>query len=350
MIQTNDLRIRDFQPLTPPNVLKKEIPLSDSSARTVAESREVIQSIISRADNRLLAIVGPCSIHDPRVALDYAGRLLTLHNELQDRIYLVMRVYFEKPRTALGWRGLILDPHLDGSNDIQAGLRIARQLLVEITSMGVPTATEMLDPIVPQYTADLISWAAIGARTTESQTHREMSSGLSMPVGFKNGTDGSVDVAVNALKSAREPHSFIGIDPDGRTCVLRTTGNPFGHIILRGGRRGPNYATEWVESASKLLTDAGYPPTVIVDCSHANSLKDATRQQNVLRSVIGQRVGGQDGIVGFMLESNLRPGRQDIKPNFEELDYGVSITDACIGWDETEETLRWAYEQLGSVT
>lgn len=349
MVQTSDLRISGIQPLTPPNVLKEELPLSDECARNVAESRKNIESIITRADNRMLAIVGPCSIHDPDVALDYAKRLLALQSELADRIYLVMRVYFEKPRTALGWRGLILDPHLDGSNDIQTGLRVARKLLIRITSTGLPTATEMLDPIVPQYTSDLISWAAIGARTTESQTHREMSSGLSMPVGFKNGTDGSVDVAVNALRSAREPHSFIGIDPDGRTCVLRTTGNPFGHIILRGGRRGPNYATEWVESASKLLTEAGYPPTVIVDCSHANSLKDATRQQNVLRSVIDQRVEGQDGIIGFMLESNIKPGRQDIKPRIEDLEYGVSVTDACIGWDETEETLRWAYEQLGSI-
>jgi 3-deoxy-7-phosphoheptulonate synthase len=346
MMQTSDLRIAGIEALTTPNQLKQEIPATEQSVRTVLESREVIQSIITGEDDRMLAIIGPCSIHDPKAAMEYAHRLGSLHVELSDRIYIAMRVYFEKPRTALGWRGLILDPRLDGSNDIQTGLRLARRLLVQITELGLPTASEMLDPIVPQYTSDLTSWAAIGARTTESQTHREMASGLSMPVGFKNSTDGSLDAAVNALKSSRHPHSFIGIDPDGRICVLTTTGNKYGHVILRGGRQGPNYATEWVEAARKLLTEAGYPPAVMVDCSHANSLKDATRQQKVLKSVIGQRIAGQGGIIGFMLESNLFEGQQEISDDIAGLAYGVSVTDACIGWDETEQTLRWVYNQL----
>ncbi len=346
MQQTSDVRIRSLDPLVPPVQLKEEFPASAASLRTVVESRAVIESVISGRDHRLVAVVGPCSIHDPESALDYARRLKLLHDALCDRIYLVMRVYFEKPRTRLGWRGLILDPHLDGSCDIQSGLRTARRILCEITDMGLPAGSEMLDPIVPQYTSDLISWASIGARTTESQTHREMASGLSMPVGFKNATDGSVETAVNALSSSRYPHSFIGIDPEGRTCVLNTAGNEYGHVILRGGRTGPNYHDESVEDAVRLLADAGHSPAVMVDCSHANSLKDPTRQEKVLRSVVRQRREGQRYLVGFMLESNLGPGRQEISGSREELAYGVSITDPCLDWERTERALRWAHDAL----
>jgi 3-deoxy-7-phosphoheptulonate synthase len=349
MQQTSDVRIQSIDPLIPPRVLKEEFPASEASLQTVIEGRRVVESVIAGRDPRMVAVVGPCSIHDPEAAIEYAARLKALHDELHDRIYIIMRVYFEKPRTRLGWRGLILDPHLDGSYDIQAGLRAARRLLCEITDMGLPAGSEMLDPIVPQFTSDLVSWASIGARTTESQTHREMASGLSMPVGFKNGTDGSVEVAVNALSSSRHPHSFIGIDPDGRTCVLNTAGNETGHIILRGGRNGPNYHDESVEDACRMLMEAGYSPAVMVDCSHANSLKDEIRQEKVLRSVIRQRREGQTSIIGFMIESNLCAGRQDIPPRLEDLEYGVSVTDACLGWDATENALRWAHAQLATV-
>ena len=348
MQMTSDVRIRSVDPLVPPVALKEEFPASERSIRTVVESRRAIESIVSGRDPRLVAIVGPCSIHDADAAFDYARRLKRMHDELADRIYLVMRVYFEKPRTRLGWRGLILDPRLDGSYDIQAGLRAARKILCVITDMGLPAGSEMLDPIVPQYTSDLISWASIGARTTESQTHREMASGLSMPVGFKNSTDGSVDVAVNALSSSRHPHSFIGIDPQGRSCVLNTSGNEYGHIILRGGRGGPNYHDETVEDACRRLTDAGYHPAVMVDCSHANAVRDPARQEKVLRSVVRQRREGQTGLVGFMLESNIGAGRQD--PDVAtDLAYGVSVTDPCIDWETTERLLRSAYAGLESV-
>ncbi len=349
MQKTSDVRIQSLDPLVPPVALKEEVPASETSLQTVLESRRVIESILSGNDPRMLAVVGPCSIHDPEAALDYARRLKRLHDELEDRVFLVMRVYFEKPRTRLGWRGLILDPHLDGSYDIQTGLRTARRLLGEITNMGLPTGSEMLDPIVPQYTDDLTSWASIGARTIESQTHREMASGLSMPVGFKNSTDGSIEVAVNALASSRNPHSFIGIDPEGRTCVLNTTGNEHGHIILRGGRTGPNYHDESVEEAVGMLEKAGYPPAVMIDCSHSNSLKDPSRQQKILRSAVRQRREGQTALVGVMIESNIGYGRQDIPDDRADLLYGVSITDPCIDWDTTEESLRWAYAQLEST-
>ena len=349
MPKTSDLRIVGIDALTPPITLKDEFPASERSSKTVVEARRTIASIISGRDPRLLAIVGPCSIHDHGLAMDYARQLKKLHDELRDRLYIVMRVYFEKPRTRLGWRGLILDPHLDGSYDIQTGLRMARQILSEITDMGLPAGSEMLDPIVPQYTDDLVSWASIGARTTESQTHREMASGLSMPVGFKNGTDGSVENAINALASSRNPHSFIGIDPRGQSCVLTTAGNEHGHVILRGGRGGPNYHDESVEDACNKLIEAGYPPAVMVDCSHANSMKDPLRQAKVLRSVVRQRREGQASIVGFMMESNIGFGRQDIPEDPADLAYGVSVTDPCLDWDHTENALRWAHEQLGPV-
>lgn len=348
MQRTNDLRIADTRPLVSPRELKEELPMSDDSAGTVIRSRQVVDRIISGEDRRLLGVVGPCSIHDPEAALDYAARLKELRDKLSDRLYIVMRVYFEKPRTRLGWRGLILDPHLDGSSDIGTGLKIARSLLLRITGTGLPVGSEVLDPIVPQYTSDLLSWASIGARTTESQTHREMASGLSMPVGFKNGTDGSIETAINALSSSRGQHSFIGIDQDGKTAVFTTTGNDAGHIILRGGRGGPNYHDESVEDASRQLAEAGYPAMIMIDCSHANSLRDPSRQSKVLKSVVRQRREGQDAIMGFMLESNIREGKQSVA-RLDQLTYGMSVTDACMGWEESERALLMAHEELGVV-
>jgi 3-deoxy-7-phosphoheptulonate synthase len=294
----------------------------------------------------MLAVVGPCSIHDTDAAVDYAERLRSLRERIQDRIYVVMRVYFEKPRTKLGWRGLILDPYLDGSYDVEEGLRRARKLLLEISGMGLPAGSELLDPIVPQYIDDLVTWASIGARTTESQTHREMASGLSMPVGFKNGTDGDVRTAVNALASSRNPHSFIGTDQEGRTSVLETAGNDATHIILRGGKDGPNYKKHHIDAACSVLQDAGVQASLMVDCSHANSRKDYTRQPGVLESIVNQRAEGKQEIMGFMLESNLVQGRQRIPDDPQDLVYGCSITDACLGWEATEELLLWAHETL----
>lgn len=336
--------------------------MSEASNNTVIAGRATISEIIAGRDPRMLAVVGPCSIHDAEAAIDYARRIAELRARVSERLFVIMRVYFEKPRTRLGWRGMILDPHLDGSYDIANGLRIARQVLCEITELGVPVGSEMLDPIVPQYTSELLSWASIGARTTESQTHREMASGLSMPIGYKNGTDGDVDTAINALSSARSPHSFIGIDQEGRTCVLHTTGNADGHIILRGGRGGPNYHDEHVEEALRRVQAAGFPAAVMVDCSHANSRKDPRRQLRVLDSIVRQRCDGQRALIGFMLESNINEGRQDppavqaegqahagrSEPALESLRYGVSITDACIGWTDTEAALADAYERLGA--
>ncbi len=344
--RTSDLRITDLQPLVPPRLLKEEYPLTEESAATVLESRSAVEAIIAGQDPRLLAIVGPCSIHDPDAARDYARRLAELRRELDDRLFIVMRVYFEKPRTRLGWRGLILDPYLNGTNDIAEGLRRARRLLLDITAMGVPAGSEMLDPIVPQYIDDLVTWASIGARTTESQTHREMASGLSMPVGFKNGTDGGVDAAVNALASSRHSHSFIGIDQEGQTCILRTAGNNSTHVILRGGRDAPNYEPHHVKGAVAKLEEAGLDARLLVDCSHGNSRKDPQKQPDVLESVISQRLMGRRSIVGFMVESNIGGGRQVITAKPSDLKYGVSITDACLGWDDTVEVLRKAHGQL----
>jgi 3-deoxy-7-phosphoheptulonate synthase len=344
--QTSDLHIQSITPLIPPSELKAEYPMTEASNRTVWESREQVKRILSGTDDRLLAVVGPCSIHDPRAAIEYAERLAELGREVEDRLYVVMRVYFEKPRTTVGWKGLIVDPDLDGSSDIHKGLRVARKLLLDITAMGLPVGSEMIEPVVPQYIADLLSWASIGARTTESQTHREMASGLSMPVGFKNGTDGSLDTAVNALAASRSAHSFIGIDQDGRTCVLRTTGNPEGHIILRGGKDGPNYYEENIEKAEEMLRKQNLPVAVMIDCSHANSGKKSVRQERVLYSILDQRRRGKRSIVGFMLESNLFEGCQAIPEDLSKLRYGVSITDECIGWDKTEELLRYAHSAL----
>jgi 3-deoxy-7-phosphoheptulonate synthase len=287
----------------------------------------------------MLVIAGPCSIHDPVSALEYAGRLAELARSVRDRYLVVMRVYFEKPRTTTGWKGLINDPDLDESCNVGKGISIARQLLLDITALGLPTATEFLDPIVPQYTAELVTWAAIGARTTESQTHREMASGLSMPVGFKNATDGSFQTAVDAMKSARTPHSFLGIDPDGATSIVKTAGNPDTHVVLRGGRNGPNYGPDDVAKAGVALEKAGLPGGIMVDCSHSNSGKDPLRQPEVWKSVLAQRAAGNKKLVGAMLESHLRFGSQPLPPSPSKLEYGVSITDACMDWEMTASLL-----------
>jgi len=349
MYQTQDLRVREIVRLVSPRALKAELPAPESVNQTVATSRDRITSILRQDDPRLLVVVGPCSIHDVKGALEYAGRLAAIRNEMAGRMEIVMRVYFEKPRTTIGWKGLVNDPHLDGTQDIEHGLRIARKLLLDIAGMGLPTATEFLDPIVPQYIADLISWAAIGARTTESQTHREMASGLSMPVGFKNGTDGSLQVAVDAMLAARSPHSFLGIDQDGCTGIVRTNGNTAGHVVLRGGRARTNYDADSIRDAEAVLAKAKLPTGLMVDCSHANSGKVPARQEDVWRSVIEQRVGGTKSLIGMMVESFLSEGAQPFPKPANELQYGVSITDACISWETTERMVRQGYEALAKA-
>jgi len=316
------------------------MPAPDAARATVQRGRADIDNILYHRDSRLLVVVGPCSIHDPEGALDYAKRLVDLKERTKDRLVIVMRVYFEKPRTTTGWKGLINDPHLDESFDVAEGLRQARKLLIDINELGLPTATEFLDPIVPQYTSDLITWAAIGARTTESQTHRQMASGLSMPVGFKNGTDGSIQTALDALKATRAPHSFLGIDDNGYTSVVTTTGNPDAHLVLRGGRSGPNYYPEAVDAVVKQSQAAGVDhPALMIDCSHANSQKIPERQKEVWGSILEQRASGVDQIVGAMIESYIHSGSQKLPANLSDLKYGVSITDACISWEETEAML-----------
>lgn len=340
MQQTSNLHVRDTRPLIKPRSLRQLMPMTESAARTVVEAREAIRGILQRRDHRLLVVVGPCSIHDVQAAREYATRLAALRQEVAGQFLVVMRVYFEKPRTTIGWKGLINDPHLDGSYDIEAGLKLARQLLLDLAGMGLPAATEVLDPIIPHYLADLISWAAIGARTTESQTHREVASGLSMPIGFKNATDGSLQIAMDALAAAMRPHHFLGIDEDGMTSVIRTTGNPDGHVVLRGGRDRPNYDPESIRAATAALQKSGLEPTVMVDCSHANSGKQHTAQEKVWDSVIEQRAAGNSSLIGLMVESNLNEGNQPFPNSLAELRYGVSITDACVNWDTTERLLR----------
>jgi len=348
LIPTNNLRVKESVRLTPPGALKAELPMTEKANETVVESRKVISAILKQQDPRLLIVVGPCSIHDPKSALEYATRLNALRRDLEDRFFIVMRVYFEKPRTTIGWKGLIYDPHLDGSDDIQSGLKIARSILLDITGLGLPAATEFLDPVVPQYIADLVSWAAIGARTTESQTHRQMASGLSMPVGFKNGTDGSLQVAMDAMKSAMTPHSFLGIDQDGFTCVVRTNGNPDGHVVLRGGRLSSNYDAESIATATASLKKAGLPVGLMVDCSHANSNKQHARQEEVWHSLMDQRLSGSPSLIGVMIESHLFEGTQPMAPRLDQLRYGVSITDACLGWETTERMLRRGRELISA--
>lgn len=349
MYRTQDLHVKEIVRLLSPRELKAQLPTSDEANATVARSRERVIRILRQEDPRLLVVIGPCSIHDEKSALEYATRMAKLRKEVAGTMEIVMRVYFEKPRTTIGWKGLINDPHLDDSQDIEAGLKIARRLLLGITGLGLPAATEFLDPIVPQYTADLISWAAIGARTTESQTHREMASGLSMPVGLKNATDGSLQVAVDAMGAARHPHSFLGINEDGVTAIVRTMGNPHTHIVLRGGRARTNYDAASIRAAEEKLKSDKLPPVLMVDCSHANSEKQYARQEDVWRSVIQQRVDGTWSLIGLMVESNLHEGNQPIPKNLKELRYGVSITDSCISWETTERMLRWANETLSKA-
>ena len=339
-VPTADVHVRDTVPLPTPADLEAELPVPAAVQQTVLRGRREIQRILAGDDRRLLMIVGPCSIHDERSALEYAGQLAALSEELREHVLIVMRVYFEKPRTTVGWKGLVYDPDLDGSFDIAGGLRRARQLLIDVGELGLPASTEFLDPIVPQYLAELIAWTAIGARTTESQTHRQMASGLSMPVGFKNGTDGNVQVAVDAMVAAREPHSFLGIDHEGRTCTVHTSGNPDGHMVLRGGSGGPNYGADAVHEVYEQLSSTGLRPQLLVDCSHANSAKDHRRQAVAFRDVVQQRAAGDRGILGLMLESHLFEGNQPLTDTPEDLRYGVSVTDACIGWDETATLLR----------
>ena len=345
----DDLNVASNETLITPAQLKREIPLTDAAQRTVAGGREVIRNILDGKDHRLFVVVGPCSIHDIKAAHEYAGRLKALAAELSDSLYLVMRVYFEKPRTTVGWKGLINDPFMDDSFKIQDGLHIGRTLLRDLAEMGLPTATEALDPISPQYLQDLISWSAIGARTTESQTHREMASGLSSSVGFKNGTDGGVTVAINALQSVSSPHRFLGINQEGGVSIVTTKGNAYGHVVLRGGNGKPNYDSVSVAVCEQELTKAGIRPNIMVDCSHANSNKDPALQPLVMDNVANQILEGNQSIVGLMVESHLGWGAQSIPKDLSQLKYGVSITDACIDWESTEKTLRGMHAKLKDV-
>lgn len=333
--------------LISPDELRARYPRSEQATQTVEIGRANVEAILDGHDKRLLAVVGPCSIHDIDTAKDYARKLMALREQVADRIELVMRVYFEKPRTTIGWKGLINDPHLDDSFDIETGLSRARELLVWLAELGMPTGTEALDPISPQYLSDLFTWSAIGARTTESQTHREMSSGLSTAVGFKNGTDGGLDVAINAMQSAANPHSFLGIDSKGQATVLKTRGNAYGHIILRGGNQGPNYDSVNVSLAEDAMRSAGLPTRIMIDCSHANASKDHKRQPLVAHNVAEQLAAGNESIIGIMLESHINPGNQSLKDP-KDLQYGVSITDACIDWATTEKLLLELHGVLGA--
>jgi 3-deoxy-7-phosphoheptulonate synthase len=346
MVRTNNLNVSGLTPLIAPADLKQVLPLSATAAEFVAGSREQIQSILWSRDPRMMVVVGPCSIHDPKAALEYAELLAKLNDELKDQLLLVMRVYFEKPRTTIGWKGLINDPDLDGTHQIPKGLGIARGLLLNITALGLPVATEMLDPITPQYMADIISWGAIGARTTESQTHREMSSGLSFPVGFKNGTDGSLQVAIDAMGAACHPHNFIGVNREGRISIVRTTGNANVHLVLRGGNDQPNYKASDIATTMQRLDKADIKTSIMVDCSHANSCKDHTRQEGVMNDVMDQVAGGNSNIGSLMIESFLEEGNQKMTEKFEDLTYGVSITDKCVNWETTERMLRHAHAKL----
>lgn len=338
MIATNDLRVIEAVPLHSPTQIRAALPITEPLAQQVFSQRRAIRNILAGHDSRMLAIVGPCSIHDPIAALDYAERLAVLRQRYEDELVIVMRMYFDKPRTTVGWKGLINDPHLDGTFDISLGLRMAREALLGVVQLGLPTATEMLDPIVPQYIADLVSWAAIGARTTESQTHRELASGLSMPVGFKNATDGGIEVAVNAIVSAARSHHFLGVDGLGSVSIVRTNGNPDCHLVLRGGAGGPNYDRSSVASAAAQLKRAGANPRMIIDCSHDNSGKKPERQPLVLGEIIEQLGSGAPSIVGVMIESQLVAGAQKPGPR-SELIYGMSITDACVDMPTTETML-----------
>lgn len=337
--------IENYHVLLTPNELKSKLPLTKTAEETVLNYRKEIEEILDFQARRKFIVVGPCSIHDPKAALEYAQKLKELSDRVQDKLLLVMRVYFEKPRTTVGWKGLINDPNMDDSFQVENGLLIARDLLIKLADMGLPTATEALDPIIPQYIGELITWSAIGARTTESQTHREMASGLSMPVGFKNGTDGNIQVALNALHSARTPHNFLGINPDGQVSVFETKGNAYGHVILRGGNQ-PNFDAASVKQVEEKLKEAKLPPRIVIDCSHGNTNKNYKLQSKVLADVIQQIADGNTSIVGMMLESHLFAGNQPINCPREELQYGISVTDPCIDWQETEKIILAAYDKL----
>lgn len=344
-----NVNVTDFAPMPSPEEIHARVPLSDKATQTVMYGREALRNILDRTDPRLFVVVGPCSIHDPAAGLDYARRLKKLADELADTLLIVMRVYFEKPRTTTGWKGFINDPDMDDSFNVAKGMELARKFLRDVAEIGLPAGTEALDPISPQYLGDLVAWTAIGARTAESQTHREMSSGLSTPVGFKNGTNGDVGIAVNAILSASRPHSFLGINGEGRTAIVRTIGNRYGHIVLRGGDGRPNYDTVSVRMAEQALTKAGLPANIVVDCSHANSYKDPELQPLVLSDVANQIRYGNRSLVGAMIESNLVAGSQPIPKNLALLRYGCSVTDACVGWETTETMLRQAAAVLRDV-
>ena len=356
MYKTDNLRIETFTKLISPNEIRTQIPVSEKATNTINKGREDFCNIVDGNDDRFVVIAGPCSIHDTKAAMEYAEKLMKLKEKFDDKLLLIMRVYFEKPRTTTGWKGLISDPHLNDTQDMDTGLRTARKLLIDIAELGLPTATELLDPITAAYVAELVSWAAIGARTTESQTHRQMASGLSAPLGFKNNTDGNLDVAVNAIASAKSPHSFLGIDDDGNCSIIKTTGNKNAHIILRGGKKGPNYHMEDIEKCEEKLEQKGFAPKIMVDLSHENSGKKHERQKMVLNDVIAQKTvdsstaalgrEGNKSIFGVMIESNLFEGNQKITENIDDLKYGVSVTDACVGWDETEEMLNELYAAI----
>lgn len=339
-MRLSDLNIDDYQVVITPTELKKELPLPESVRDLVANSRQTVKDILDGKDDRLFAVVGPCSIHDTELALEYGKRLKALADEVSEHVFIIMRVYFEKPRTTVGWKGLINDPHLNGSFEIEDGLRKARKLLIDLSEIGLPLATEALDPISPQYLQDTITWTAIGARTTESQTHREMSSGLSSPVGFKNGTDGSLDVAVNAMKSVVSGHAFLGINPQGQVAITKTKGNQYGHVVLRGGGGKPNYDSVSIALCEQALEKAKLPTNIVVDCSHANSNKDHNVQPLVLDDIAHQIKDGNRSICGVMIESNINEGNQSIPDDLSQLKYGVSVTDACISWESTVKSLN----------
>jgi len=344
-----NVNISTHEILITPEQLKREIPLTDKAIESVSEGRDTINNILARKDHRVFVVIGPCSIHDIDAAKEYALKLKALSEKVSDTLYLVMRVYFEKPRTTVGWKGLINDPHLNDSFEVQQGLHIGRQLLIDIADMGLPTATEALDPISPQYLQDTISWSAIGARTTESQTHREMSSGLSVAIGFKNGTDGGLGVAMNALNSVSHPHSFLGINNAGQVSIVRTKGNPNSHVVLRGGGGKPNYDSVNVALCEQQLEKSGLQKNIMIDCSHANSNKDANLQPLVMQDVSNQILDGNKSIVGLMVESNLNFGNQSIPEDLSQLKYGVSVTDACIDWETTEKSILDMHAKLKDV-
>ncbi len=344
----NDIHVNSEEVLITPEELRALLPLNDEGRQFVQSARNVISNIIHKKDHRLLVISGPCSVHDVDAAKAYAQKLKVLHDKYQDSMYIVMRVYFEKPRTTVGWKGLINDPHMDGSFDVTSGLKKARELLIYLTELGLPLATEALDPISPQYLAELFSWAAIGARTTESQTHREMASGLSMPIGFKNGTNGSLGVAINALQSAASAHRFMGINRKGQVALIKTSGNPDGHVILRGGKQ-PNYDSVNVAECEQNIVKHGLEPSIVIDCSHGNSNKDYKRQPLVADNVFNQICEGNTSIIGIMLESNLNAGNQSTALPKDELAYGVSVTDACIDFQSTEDLIAAAEKKLDNA-